>query len=875
MLIVSTILRKIFGTKQERDMRRYVPRVADINAFESDVRKLTDAGLREMTDKFRAQLRDGEEVEDLLPEVFAVVRETAKRRLDMRHFDVQLVGGIVLFEGRIAEMATGEGKTLVATLPAYLRALEGRGVHIVTVNDYLARRDREWMGPIYESLGLSVGVIQHDMSFEERQAAYACDITYGTNNELGFDYLRDNMAMHKSHCVQSKLYYGIVDEVDSILIDEARTPLIISGPAEESTTLYDKVDRAVRRLKRETDYTVDEKERTVMLTEEGLERVQGLLGMNMFDEENLALPHHVKQALVAHSMYQRDQEYIVKNGEVIIVDEFTGRLMPGRRYSDGLHQALEARERLKVKQENQTLATITFQNYFRMYNILAGMTGTAETEAQEFNEIYGLDVVVIPPNKTLRRTHNPDVIYRTEREKYDAIVAEIIEIHEQGRPILVGTTSIEKSEHISKMLKRRGIKHQVLNAKHHEKEAEIVAQAGQYAALTIATNMAGRGTDIKLGEQVSDLGGLHILATERHEARRIDNQLRGRAGRQGDPGSSRFYLALEDDLMRVFGGERIKRIAERFGMQEGEVLEHRMVTRAIESAQRKVEQHNFEIRKHILKYDDVMNRQREVVYSLRNDLLNGEDPRKDLWGMCEGVIDHLADTYENTQDSQETASRDLAGAIQFHFGLHVPEGVPVDEWLGIADSDGAIHDRLAERVQKSFEAKEKDLGEDLAQQVMSHIMLQTVTAKWKDHLHTMDTLREGVGLRAYGQKDPLMEYQQESFILFEEMYQSIQRDVTTLWFRVQVNKEAPPDRPRIPISGVRRRKLTPAARAALRRGPQRKDEEEGQTTATQPTRLARDSGRRQKIGRNDPCPCGSGKKYKKCCLEKERVTAGS
>jgi len=876
MTIVSAILRKIFGTKQERDMRRYAPRVAEINAREEEIQKLTDAELRDMTGKFKERLRDGEELEDILPEAFAVVRETGKRQLNMRHFDVQLIGGMVLFEGKIAEMATGEGKTLVATLAAYVRALEGRGVHIVTVNDYLARRDCEWMGPIYESLGLTVGVIQHDMVPEERQEAYGCDITYGTNNEFGFDYLRDNMAMYKSHCVQRELHFGIVDEVDSILIDEARTPLIISGPTEESTALYDKVDKAVRRLKKDVDYTVDEKERTVLLTEEGQERVQDLMGMNMFDEQNLTLPHHVKQALVAHSLYRRDQEYIVRNGEVIIVDEFTGRLMPGRRYSDGLHQALEAKERLKVKQENQTLATITFQNYFRMYDILAGMTGTADTEAQEFREIYGLDVVVIPTNKPLRRTNYPDVVYRTEKEKYDAIVEEIIDIHEAGRPILVGTTSIEKSERLAKMLKRRGIKHQVLNAKHHEKEAEIVAEAGQHGAVTIATNMAGRGTDIKLGEGVAELGGLHILGTERHEARRIDNQLRGRSGRQGDPGSSRFYLSLEDDLMRIFGGDRIKRLADRFGMQEGEVLEHRMVTRAIESAQRKVEEHNFDIRKHILKYDDVMNRQREVIYSLRNDLLAGEDPRRDLWEMCEAVIENLAATHPNAFTAEEDAVRDLANAVQFHFGLQQPEGKSAEDWLCLTDSYEDFVEKVKELAREAFDAKVKDLGEDLALQIMSHIMLQTVTAKWKDHLHTMDTLREGVGFRAYGQKDPLVEYQQESFGLFEEMYRSIQRDVVTLWFRIEVNKEAPPDRPRIPISGVRRRKMTPKERAALRRSRQAGDdgETEGEA-AQQPTRLARGSRRKRKIGRNDPCPCGSGKKYKKCCLEKEKVATGS
>ncbi|RMF86616.1 MAG: preprotein translocase subunit SecA, partial [Nitrospinota bacterium] len=646
---MQRILTKIIGSKNERELRRLQPLVDRINQLEPSVQRLSDAQLQAKTAEFKQRIANGEPLDSLLCEAFAVVREVARRVLNMRHFDVQLIGGIVLHEGKIAEMKTGEGKTLVATLPVYLNSLTGRGVHVVTVNDYLARRDSEWMGGIYRFLGLEVGTIQHDMDDNARRKAYQADVTYGTNNEFGFDYLRDNMKFSLEDYVQRELHYAIVDEVDSILIDEARTPLIISGPAEESTDKYYIIDRIIPRLRRDRDYTVDEKLRTVTLTEEGVARVEKLLHVdNLYDPANIETLHHVNQALKAHVLFKRDVDYVVKDGQVIIVDEFTGRLMPGRRYSDGLHQALEAKERVKVANENQTLASITFQNYFRMYEKLAGMTGTADTEAEEFHEIYGLDVVVIPTNRPLIRYNYPDVVYRTEREKFQAVVEEIIELHRQGRPVLVGTTSIEKSERLSRMLKARGIPHHVLNAKHHEKEAEIVAQAGQRGAVTIATNMAGRGTDIVLGEGVAQLGGLHIIGTERHESRRIDNQLRGRAGRQGDPGSSRFYLSLEDDLLRIFGSDRISGIMNKLGMEEGVPIEHKMITRAIENAQRKVEGHNFDIRKHLLEYDDVMNKQREVIYEQRRQILKGgPELREMLLEFLEEVVDDLL---ENTID---------------------------------------------------------------------------------------------------------------------------------------------------------------------------------------------------------------------------------
>ncbi len=849
MSLIGLILKKIFGTKQQRDMRRYVPMVQAINDLEEWAHGLSDGELRQQTDIFKQRLTDGEKMENLIPETFAVVRETSRRVLNMRHFDVQLIGGIVLFQGKIAEMATGEGKTLVATLPAYLRGLTGKGVHIVTVNDYLARRDREWMGPIFEFLGLSVGTIQHDLEPEERRISYGCDITYGTNNEFGFDYLRDNMSIAKEYCVQRSLYYGIVDEVDSILVDEARTPLIISGPAEASTDKYYVVDRAVRKLIKGEDFLVDEKDQVVTLTEGGSDKIQKILNVNLYDEQHIDLIHHVQQALRAHHLFKLDDRYMVENGEVIIVDEFTGRKMPGRRYSDGLHQALEAKEGLKIQRENQTLATITFQNYFRLYESLAGMTGTADTEAQEFMEIYKLDVVVIPTNQPLCRLNHPDVIYKTEKEKYKAIVEEIVETHQLGRPSLVGTVSIEKSEKLSAMLKKKGIKHEVLNAKHHEREAEIVSLAGQNGAVTIATNMAGRGTDIKLGEGVADLGGLHIIGTERHESRRIDNQLRGRSGRQGDPGSSRFFLSLEDDLMRIFGGEKIKAMAERFGMGEDEVLEHRMVSKAVQNAQKRVEAHHFDIRKHILKYDDVMNKQREVIYGIRHDLLHGGDPESYFWDMVLDVIDHVIDIAMPDARDQDTWEVDtLKNLLRTHFDIIIPFGESPIAWLGFESNRkrDEIHETLKEKVRERFNRRMEHFGVEMGKWLMSIIMLRTVDAKWKDHLYTMDHLKESVGLRAYGQKDPLQEYQKEGYILFETMYSQIQLQSVTHWFHVEVSTDT-------------RERLQPQQQPMYtHRGD-----------GSAPSRSKPSPVRSVKVGRNDPCPCGSGQKYKKCCLKKE------
>ncbi|MDX9754214.1 MAG: preprotein translocase subunit SecA [bacterium] len=846
---IGVVLKKLFGTKQDRDMRKYWPYVEAINTLESWTEGLSDDELRHQTELFKQRYQEGEELIDLLPEAFAVVREASKRTTGMRHFDVQLIGGVALFEGKIAEMATGEGKTLVSTLPAYLRALTGKGVHIVTVNDYLARRDCEWMGPIHQFLGLTVGAIQHDMPPEERQVAYRSDITYGTNNEFGFDYLRDNMAIAKEYCVQRDLYYAIVDEVDSILIDEARTPLIISGPAEQSTDKYYVVDRAVRKLQAGTDYTVNEHDQVVMLTEEGNKHIQEILNVNIYDEQNISLVHHVQQALKAHHLFKLDDRYMVENGEVVIVDEFTGRKMPGRRYSDGLHQALEAKEGLKIQRENQTLATITFQNYFRLYEVLAGMTGTADTEASEFMEIYKLEVVVIPTNQPMIRDDRADAVYKTEREKYNAIVDEIHDCNTKQQPVLVGTTSIEKSEKLSRMLLKKGVKHHVLNAKFHEREAEIVAQAGQPGSVTIATNMAGRGTDIKLGEGVVDLGGLHIVGTERHESRRIDNQLRGRSGRQGDPGSSRFFLSLEDDLMRVFGGERIKALAERFGMAEGEVLEHRMVTKAIENAQKRVEAHHFEMRKHILKYDDVMNKQREVIYGIRQDLLKGEDPRDDFWDMCQTTINYvISAAFPEVRDPTTWDEDRLKLLLRDTFDIIVPFGEEPLEWLGIDTEmrDKEITEVLEEKVKERMDERIAQFGDDFSKWLMSIIMLRTLDAKWKDHLYSMDHLKDSVGLRAYGQKDPLQEYQREGFAAFESTYQSLQIQSVSTWFHVQVSQEQ--------------------AKETLQPKPQQMVTNQGGSSPA-PTRR---SGA-PKIGRNDPCHCGSGLKYKKCCMKKDVV----
>jgi preprotein translocase subunit SecA len=984
--MIQTILAKVFGTQNERNLKRLAPLVVRVNDLEATISPLSDEALRAKTAEFRARLDQGAALDDLLAEAFAVVREAGRRALGMRHFDVQLIGGAVLHSGKIAEMKTGEGKTLVATLPAYLNALAGRGVHVVTVNDYLARRDSEWMGRIYRFLGMSVGVIQHGLTDAERQAAYACDITYGTNNELGFDYLRDNMKFELAQYVQRGHHFAIVDEVDSILIDEARTPLIISGPAEQSTELYYEVDRIIPKLKagavtrgdtkaedREAleatgDYIVDEKHKTVTLTESGMAKAEQLLARylqdgGLYDPNNMPLLHHVNQALRAHTLFRGDVDYMVKDGEVVIVDEFTGRLMPGRRWSDGLHQAVEAKEHnsrhpeVKIERENQTLATVTFQNYFRKYKKLAGMTGTADTEAEEFAKIYNLDVVVIPPNRQLVRIEYPDQIYRTEPEKWAAIVNEILAENEQGRPVLVGTVSIEKSERLSAMLDRRGLKrgtstgagsgkHVVLNAKYHAQEAEFVAQAGRRGSVTIATNMAGRGTDILLGgnpefmarqqclvqeiaerlpkgeerfsgddefvyfyhldafyrvptaayealfvhfkaqtdaehDEVVALGGLHIVGTERHEARRIDNQLRGRAGRQGDPGSSRFYLSLQDDLMRIFGSDRISGLMQKLGMEEGVPIEHGMVTRAIERAQKQVEAQNFSVRKHLLEYDDVMNKQRENVYTLRREILEGhirldEDEtvgtREYLFELAEGVLDGLVDTY--TQGGAEgegwdldALKREVARVFALDPATMAVEGRKPDD----------IRDDLWEQAQASYEEKERIVPAEVMRRVERDVMLQIVDTQWKDHLYSLDHLKDGIGLRGYGQRDPLVEYKKESFALFQAMKDRVDEEIVRyLWWLkpVPAFEEGPvvrrPARQTPLLMNDPVAETVPAFAGAARAAAA-----EPFTGAAgrrlQPARVGGDDAavktvRRDepKVGRNDPCPCGSGRKYKKC-----------
>ena len=887
--MIGALLKKVVGTKNERELRRIMPIVERINALEPQVVALPDHCLRAKTWEFKERIERGEALDELLPEAFAVVREAARRTLGERPFDVQLIGGIVLHEGKIAEMATGEGKTLVATMPAYLNALLGRGVHIVTVNDYLAKRDAEWMGVIYRFLGLEVGVIVHDMEDPERKRSYQADITYGTNNEFGFDYLRDNMKFSLEDCVQRELFYAIVDEVDSILIDEARTPLIISGPAEESTEKYYHINRIIPYLKREVHFTVDEKTHTVALTEEGVAKVEELLGVdNLYDPRHIDLVHHVNQALRAHHLFKRDRDYVVKDGKVIIVDEFTGRLMPGRRWSDGLHQAIEAKEGVRIESENQTLATITFQNYFRMYKKLAGMTGTADTEAVEFKKIYDLDVVVIPTNRPLIRTNYPDVIYKTEKEKFQAVVREIEELHKKGRPVLVGTVSIEKSERLSQMLKRRGISHHVLNAKHHAKEAEIIAQAGRLRAVTISTNMAGRGTDILLGgnpkflakkmagdgadekefqeaykraleitnrekEEVVKLGGLHVIGTERHESRRIDNQLRGRAGRQGDPGSSRFYLSLEDDLLRIFGSDRISRIMDKLGVDDGEPIEHPLVTKAIESAQKRVEAHNFEIRKHLLEYDDVMNQQREVVYSMRKQILKGEGLRELVLEMIEDVVEGLMETYTDPKSYPE--EWDLEGLKeafkrQFSFPLELEQ----QELLKMKQEE--LREALLDRAKAFYEEKERLLGPELMRDLEKFLLLQTLDSHWKDHLLNIDYLKEGIGLRGYAQKDPLVEYKREGYEMFVQMLQRVKEDATAKLFAVQVAKEEEVP----PLERALGQRVFLIHGGAPPPPPAPTAEE---VTRPRPRTPVRRKGR--KIGRNDPCPCGSGKKYKHCC----------
>jgi preprotein translocase subunit SecA len=885
---------KIFGDPHVREAKKLWRFVEEVNSYEERMKKLKDSQFPEMTAHLKERLQGGESLDDILPEAFALAREAAWRTLGMRPFDVQVLGGVVLHQGRIAEMKTGEGKTLAATMPAYLNALAGRGVHIVTVNDYLARRDSEWMGPVYRFLGLEVGLIVHGLNSRERREAYNADVTFGTNNEFGFDYLRDNMVLHQEQLVQRPPYYAIVDEVDSILIDEARTPLIISGAAEKPTEYYDKFAAYVPRLKRDIDYTVDEKAHTVILTESGEERVAKFLEKelhikNITAEENTTLrqemENYLQQALKAHVLMKRDRDYVVKDGEVVIVDEFTGRLMFGRRYSDGLHQAIEAKEKVKVARESRTLASITFQNYFRMYEKLAGMTGTAVTEEEEFRKIYGMDVVIIPTNEPMIRKDLPDLIYRTEQAKFRAVVEEIEERHEKGQPILVGTISIEKSEELSRMLSKRGIRHHVLNAKFHEKEAEIVAQAGQKGAVTIATNMAGRGTDIVLGgniepeiekiqaddelspeqkeekikqatalwkarhEEVVRLGGLHIIGTERHESRRIDNQLRGRSGRQGDPGSSVFYVSLEDDLMRLFGSDNVKSIMERLGMEEDLRIEHPMISRAIENAQKKVESRNFEIRKHILEYDDVLNQQREVIYKQRRQVLEGENLRDNIMHMVEDVIDASLAIYAGEKYDGE--GRDLNGLLRYAEKVYLPAGrLSIEELNSLDDED--LKEKLIREATDYYQEREKEMGEEVIRELERVVLLRTVDSKWMEHIDAMHELRQGVWLRAFGQRDPLIEYRYEAYEMFQEMIRSIQEEVVRLLFHLKVSQAPGRERVAIPTESHKQE------------GAGAMNEARGTKTGEN-TPVKKKPVTVKKVGRNDPCPCGSGKKYKKCC----------
>ncbi|GAM08827.1 protein translocase subunit SecA [Geobacter sp. OR-1] len=897
----GAIIKKLVGSKNDRELKRMWPVVEKINALESQLASLSDDQLQNKTVEFRERLGRGESLDSILPEAFAVCREAGKRVLGMRHFDVQLIGGMVLNQGRIAEMKTGEGKTLVATLPAYLNGLTGRGVHVVTVNDYLAKRDAEWMGRIYRFLGLTVGIIVHGLDDEERRESYAADITYGTNNEFGFDYLRDNMKFDLDDYVQRPFNYAIVDEVDSILIDEARTPLIISGPTEESTDKYYIIDQIIPKLvkgevkeveantlsgKRKTytgDFTVDEKAKSASLTEEGVLKVEKLLKIdNLYDPRNIEILHHVNQSLRAHALFKLDVDYVVKDGEVMIVDEFTGRLMPGRRWSDGLHQAIEAKEGVKIENENQTLATITFQNYFRMYEKLSGMTGTADTEAEEFHKIYNLDVTVIPTNRPLLRPDFPDVVYKTEREKFSAVIEEIKELHAKGQPVLVGTISIEKSEVLAELLKRQGIPHNVLNAKQHEREAEIVAQAGRKGMVTIATNMAGRGTDIVLGgnpdglaknwrrenpdatdeqyeqmlqkarevckaehDEVVSLGGLHILGTERHESRRIDNQLRGRSGRQGDPGSSRFYLSLEDDLLRIFGSDRVAKIMDLLKIEEGEAITHGMISKAIENAQKKVEAHNFEIRKHLIDYDDVMNKQREVIYTQRKEILAGEDIRNIFLEMLdESIGDIVTEFAIDKVPGQEWDWESIVETLYKTFGLELD--LQEDTIRRLTPDN--FRKLLKEEVMVIFDKKLGHFGEENMDYLIKWIMLSTIDQQWKDHLLNIDHLKEGIGLRGYGQKDPKNEYKKEAFNLFMAMIVRIRAEVVEKIFWVQLAKEEDLEEEveRLEEEHKKRRKIqyNMGGEEAAHQNPAKSD---------------------KAAGRNEQCPCGSGKKYKRCC----------
>ena len=882
--MIGSIVRKLLGSRNERELTRIQQIVEKVNSLEPQISALADAGLRAKTDEFKQRLGNGEELDPLLPEAFAVCREAGKRAVKMRHFDEQIIGGVVLHEGKIAEMKTGEGKTLAATLPLYLNGLTGRGCQLVTVNDYLARRDAEWMEPIYKMLGMTVGIIQHDMPEPDRIAAYNSDIAYGTNNEFGFDYLRDNMKFDKESCVQGELNFAIVDEVDSILVDEARTPLIISGPAEESTDKYGTIDRIIPGLmKKDQYYTLDEKARSVSLTEEGVARAEELLKLsNLYDPQNVDVLHHLNQALKAHTLFKRDVDYVVKDQKVLIVDEFTGRLMAGRRYSDGLHQALEAKEKVEIENENQTLATITLQNYFRMYNKLAGMTGTADTEAEEFQNIYKLEVIIIPTHKDMIRLDQSDLIYRTLEEKHEAIVEDIVDTHKKGQPILVGTISIEKSEQIATMLKRKGVKHNVLNAKQHEREAEIIAQAGRKGAVTIATNMAGRGTDIVLGgnperlvqamglasenegydekleelgeicseerDEVLEAGGLMIIGSERHESRRIDNQLRGRSGRQGDPGESRFYISLDDDLMRIFGSDRISTVMEKLGMERGEPIENKIVSRAIENAQKKVEGHNYDIRKHLLEYDDVMNTQREVVYRQRGMILRGHDLKSEVIDMSKEIAEGMV--FETAPEKSHPDDWDLSGLkekLNAHFGIDI--GLDENKNLQIGDKElkfesvmqEDILNTLDDLLEKTYSIKEQELGEEQMRRFEQYLMLNIIDAQWKEHLLMMDHLKEGIGFRGYAQKNPLNEYKREGHDLFQQMIGRFRHEVSSMLYRIQVEQGEE--------SRLRQRERA------------RVQEHHGQAEETQVVTQRRTS---KKVGRNEPCPCGSGKKYKKC-----------
>ena len=854
------IFKKIFGSKNDRYLRRLRPIVARINALEPQMQELADEDFAQRMAEYRQQVQAGERtLDDLLPEVFALVREASRRVMGMRHYDVQLVGGIVLHRGKIAEMKTGEGKTLVATLPVALNALSGKGVHVVTVNDYLATRDAQWMGKLYNFLGLSVGVIVNGLDDQARKEAYGADITYGTNNEFGFDYLRDNMKFYATQLVQRGHNFAIVDEVDSILIDEARTPLIISGASDESGGMYRAMDQIVRQLGPE-DYTVDEKARTAMLSEEGVAHCEALLHVdNLFDPANITQQHCILQALKAHHVFKRDVDYIVQNDKVVIVDEFTGRLMDGRRYSDGLHQALEAKENVTIAAENQTLASITFQNYFRMYDKLAGMTGTADTEAVEFHQIYNLEVVSIPPNKPMQRKDYPDLIYRTRKEKYDAIIEAIRELYEKGQPVLVGTISIETSEMLSQRLKKLNIPHSVLNAKQHAREAEIVAQAGQKGHVTIATNMAGRGTDIVLGEGVLELGGLHILGTERHESRRIDNQLRGRSGRQGDPGSSRFYLSLEDDLMRLFGSDRISGLMEKLGLKDGEAIENTMVTRAVESAQKRVEAHHFEIRKTLLDYDNVMNQQREVIYTLRRDMMVEEDLEPVLSEFRNDILD---DAYTPLEQADTDTAIELRKALQarladvFNLGRVLAADAPVPDRAG-----------CEECIHQIFQQLREEAG-PLYQDILRYFLLEELDRTWKEHLRNMDALRDGIGLRGYGQKDPKLEYKREGFEMFQSMLFQIREGVFRALTRVHVQPAEPApaedavEEGNAPAEAPQQE--APKAKPTL--SLRHKENDDLAYSGSQTTDAGNQPAKaKPRVGRNDPCPCGSDKKYKKCC----------